>query len=394
MKFSIAESLIPVADEKIAKFVKKFKKFGAGSFTYTKGQSHYESCTAEDGTKFFSKMVDIDIEGSYKIDNYVFVASLEYVEEVGKNLVKKAPNSEDIPEMYLTRNVCDHCKTNRNRKYTVLLKNTVTGEYIQVGKSCVKDFIGYDITDYMAFLNCFSCLEEFLEKTASGVPGGWEIAFTVDEVLQQTVAYINKNDGYISKATVDKWYQRMEDAQTDSYVGLPPITTASTIFSMFYGSEEVRVAKCKITDEIVEQVNTIKDFILNSTDNSDYINNLKILITAGYVVSRNLGLVVSMVGYYLRKINENKQYEEKAQSEYIGNVGDKITFTATPKCVCAIETVYGVMRIYTFSVDNNEVVWKTSKVIEETPTTFKATIKAHTLYKGIKQTEITRARIA
>ena len=41
----------------------------------------------------------------------------------------------------------------RPRKYTIVLRNSDSGEYIQVGKSCVKDYIGEE-----------AALKEFIQK--------------------------------------------------------------------------------------------------------------------------------------------------------------------------------------------------------------------------------------
>jgi len=90
------------------------------------------------------------------------------------------------------------------------------------------------------------------------------------------------------------------------------------------------------------------------------------------------------------------------KGEYIGNVGDKVTLTLTYKGYHTFETYYtyyGELNyIYTFEDENgNTFVWVTSasKDFEENKTyTVKATIKAHKEYKGVKQTNLTRCRVA
>ena len=77
---------------------------------------------------------------------------------------------------------------------------------------------------------------------------------------------------------------------------------------------------------------------------------------------------------------------EVNSGEYVGNVGDKINVTLTFK------------GYHTFEDENgNTFIWVTSasKDFEENKTyTVKGTIKAHKEYKGVKQTNLTRCRVA
>lgn len=82
-------------------------------------------------------------------------------------------------------------------------------------------------------------------------------------------------------------------------------------------------------------------------------------------------------------------------SEYIGNVGDKVQFTGIARCVYEKEGDWYThsIRIYIIKSGTNEIVWKTSNYLREgTPVTLKGTIKALSVYKGKKQTEVTRCR--
>lgn len=95
-------------------------------------------------------------------------------------------------------------------------------------------------------------------------------------------------------------------------------------------------------------------------------------------------------------INKNAVVADET-SDYIGKVGDKVEFTGTPKCVYSVESNWGyhhqTMHIYVIKVGTNEVVWKTSNYLKENePVTLKGTIKELTIYKGKKQTEVTRCR--
>ena len=87
----------------------------------------------------------------------------------------------------------------------------------------------------------------------------------------------------------------------------------------------------------------------------------------------------------------------KSTSEYVGNIGDKISVEVKLVGKYYYEGFYGVTNIYKF-VDNNDniYVWKTStyKEIELNEVyTLRGTIKEHSEYKDEKQTILIRCKI-
>ena len=378
MKYTICVALLPKLTEKLNAFKKKYEKYGESEFSFEISEK-YPSKTHGNKTIW---VVDVEINGSYKINDYEFVASLEYIDEKGKNLVKTISSDVEVPAVYYTRCECDHCKVSRYRKYTVLLKNTETGKYVQVGKSCVKDYLGVDIANYACYLSIWESIDEYIDSINNESYGFKARAYEVEDILCQTLEQI-KRDGYISKQTANEnwvdstssrvWHAINED--TDRY-GKP-----------YYPLYE-------ITDESREKAKTIKEYI-NGLDEEEsaYIHDLKLLLSCEYVEGDKFGLVVSAVGFYLREINKKIEKARKIASQYVGNVGDKITFTATPNCVYSDYTQFGSLYIYKFTVDNNEIIWKTSKPLDEKEVTIKATIKEHSDFRGIKQTVITRGKV-
>ena len=62
------------------------------------------------------------------------------------------------------------------------------------------------------------------------------------------------------------------------------------------------------------------------------------------------------------------------------------------------ETDFGITRLYKMvGEDGNVYTWKTGKLfddVEDSVITVVGTVKAHTEFRGVKQTELTRCRIA
>ncbi len=78
------------------------------------------------------------------IDGWAFRASLVhlYGDEVA-TIIKSVPGYDsDIPVVYRDRSgICDHCGYTRHRKKTYVLEHD-DGRWIQVGSTCLKDFVG------------------------------------------------------------------------------------------------------------------------------------------------------------------------------------------------------------------------------------------------------------
>lgn len=384
MTYTICTAFIAKFEEKMASFAKKYTRYNGekedSKFSYTIGDKYVREL--KDGKKVY--VVDVSVEGKYQIDGYEFIASLEWDSDAHTNIIKTASSDVEVPKAFYSRVKCDHCGTDRVRKYTVLLRNTATGEYIQVGKSCVKDYLGVDAEHWASYLSIWDSIDEYLESLENEVSEHFpkeSIAYSVSDVLCQTVASVEAW-GYISK-------QSANENWTDS--------TSSRIWHIFnrtmdrYG--KVLYEAFHISANHEDTVSNILKYIDEIDESSAYIHDLKVLCNHDYVEPKNLGLLVSAVGFYLRETAKKQERESVQKSEYVGNVGDKITFTATPECVYSDYTDFGMLYIYKFIVDGNVIIWKTSKGLDSVEMTIKATIKELSEYHGTKQTIITRGKV-
>jgi hypothetical protein len=373
MTCTILYGLKNLLEEKVEKIR---KKYGA-------------EVTLEFGEPFIQnnhKYVEVTVDGQYKIDGYEFVATLDFDPDCGRNIIKGVSNIE-IPSEYFTRCECDHCKTDvRTRKHTVLLYKEGVG-FVQVGKTCLKEYIGISANSYASYLSWFETIDEYIDKLNEEHIGFDKRFYDVDDVLEQTVEHIKKY-GYISRAMLD----RLVD---EGHVDLPT-TTASDIYNLITERKnmlgEIIVERHEVYAGTKEIVVEIKRLVKESPDTNSWINNLKVLISHSSVGEENIGLLSSAYSLYLKN-NKEKTEREICQSDYVGNVGDRIEFTATPECVYSIDGEYGYIYIYKFVVGNDILVWKTSKCLDSVAMTLKGTVKAHNEYRGTKQTEITRARV-
>ena len=378
MKYTIIESLVGKFEEKYKSFAKKFGKYGNASLSYSKSDVYVAGTY---GTRHNVSVVDIEVTGYYKIGDYEFIASCEWIESEKSNIIKSATPDVEIPMCFTTRCECDHCKTNHKRKYTVILRDIETGEFIQVGKSCLKDFTGVNIASYAAWLSFWDSLEELTEASQRTRLPRFQLNYEVDDILGQAIEQ-SKHGGYISTKVA-------EDNETDS---------TSTRVKMAIDGEADKYGNVyyplyEITEETKDVIKTVKEFMNNHEDDSAYIHNLKTLLHLKFIKWSNIGLVVSAYGTYLRETAEKELKEKKVPSEYVGTVGDKIEFTAVPQCIYSTYTDWGDMYIYRFEVGNDVIIWKTSRLLSDDSITIKAKVKEHSLYNGQKQTVITNGRV-
>lgn len=372
MTYTIHSMLLERFENKLKSFQRKFDKYGDGSLVYTVSEPYIYEYNSEDEASIPAfdchEVIDVTVSGEYKIQDYTFVAALEFDSESGRNII----SGEAVPEKFLTRCECDHCKTARRRVRTIILRNG--DNYIQVGNSCVKDYLGVNIERYASYLSFWRELES-LELDNRVMITSARPAYLVEDVLLETAKIVERS-GYISR---DKAWELEKDP------------TSSVVWNAIHST-----TKREYTDSHQDAVQAVKEMVSQKEDDFGYVTNLKTLLNNKYVTGKNFGLVVSSFGFYLAELA--KQAREKienitANSSWIGTVGDKLKFNAIPECIFSCESQWGYSYIYRFILNGNEVIWRTGTWLDTSMEyEFTGTIKAHNEYRGKKQTELTRCR--
>ena len=373
MTYTIHSVLLERFENKLKSFQRKFAKYGDGKLVYSVSEPYiYEFDADVDGSiEAFDgrEVIDITVEGEYKINDYEFVAALQFDAESGRNIV----NGSSVPEQFLTRCACDHCKMNRARVRTIILRKG--DEYIQVGNSCVKDYLGVNIERYASYLSFWNDLEELEEDNKMMIVSA-RPAYLVEDVLLETAWRVAKS-GYVSKEKAWEW-------EVDA--------TSSAVWNALHSH-----INHEYTDEHRSSVAAVVEFVNSQEEDFGYVSNLKSLINNKYVTNKNFGLLVSSFGYYaaeMRKLEREKAEQVTANSQWIKSVGEKIKFVAQPTLIFSMETQWGYSYLYRFILDGNELIWKTGTWLDtDIEYEVSGTIKAHNEYRGKKQTELTRCRV-
>jgi len=398
MTYAIYEGNMERLEKKLTRIANKCKKYGC-EFTYKQVGEEFRELEDFHGNKYTARFVIVEAEGTAVVNGWKFIASVEHTEK--GNIINRIGDIE-VPEKYYTSDaVCEHCNNKRYRKYTYIVMNEESKEFKQVGKSCLNDFTNGMSAEGVA--HYISLFDELIQGEAPW--GGRGERYYKTETILQYVAETIKHFGYV----------RTQDS------GRSTADRSFDYYCVDHGGgwmmEQVRKELTKEmeavgfnadSNETVQFVADALNWIASQEERNNYMHNLKTACSLEYVTGRNLGILASLFPTYNRELEyqaEKAEQERKtvaeraseANSQHIGDVGDRITINVqSTTCLTSWETEWGITRVYKIVDDKGNVyTWKTSKYLdEEELDILKGTVKEHKEYKGIKQTELTRCKVA
>lgn len=390
MQYDIHEDNLPRLMKKLVTIQNKCAKYGCEFKFETVGET-FKEVTNDDGSKSMTRYITVDTEGTAKMNDWEFIATIQHMTPV--NVVRAFNTEHEVPSRYYTAEpVCEHCGSKRNRRDTYLVRNTVTGEFKQVGRSCLKDFTNGLSAEAIA--QYISWFDEIIKGEAP--EESYKVYDSVEEVVQYAIEAIRlygysktrfDNDEYNRNSTKDVVLEQIHR----------------------YGSYKKRIkedgfdADKPDTKKLASDILTwIRSYELK--DSYGYMSNLKAVCTPDYCETRNVGMIVSVVTAYRREV-EKAQVKANARensSDWVGEIGGKIqNIKAECKLLTSWDTMYGTTYMYKFTDENGNIyVWKTGKWLSKNGSTepfeclLNGTIKAHSEFNGTKQTELTRCKVA
>jgi hypothetical protein len=322
-------------------------------------------------------------------------------------MVSAVPDKE-VPEAYKNKTSiqCDHCGWNRRRNHSVLLRNTETGEYKEVGSTCVKDFFGLDPKGflYMAsikFDQLISVVDEdkqYIDEFRS--IGGYDIM----DVFSTTAASIVKW-GWLSKGKAYQLNQEYDEYNMQGGHGYYVPTASHVSDNLNPWPDMDDDLKVYIENEDKELAEKTFEYFSNlDPGNNDYLQNCCKIMRIGYVPYKHIGIAASMVATYKReaekqaaKATENSnEPESQWQGELKQRLRDiqvKVTYART------FEKEWGETTLYAFK-DANGNIYKTwysgnnwSCDVDET-VLITGTVKKHSEFNGKKETMLNRVAVS
>jgi hypothetical protein len=388
--YEIPEVNFSTLEDKIAKLNKKAVKLNCQPIVIN--TIGYIDKKVKHDDLFLTRYYQITITGNTPIiNNWELIASCEKKEN--GTLIKVIPEKE-YPEKYRSLMICEHCNSDRYRKYTYIVQNIVTEEYKMVGKSCLKDFLGHvDPTFYANYLQWLADPE--LSEYEDMSTGHNEYRINTNEYLCFVSACI-KDSGWTSRTKAKESEGMLES--TSDYA----LEAMKSIIKPVYDKYGRKIEFPIPEDNDLELVNNALNWAKSlKGELNDYLYNINLLAQEETIKYKDLGFVASIIPSYKKtnekEIEKKKVIEQKQKSCFVGNIGEKITKELIYVNSYSYETQYGTTWIHKFiDSDNNTYVWKTSNYLnvdQGNLISIKGTIKDHNEYREEKQTILTRCKI-
>lgn len=377
MIYPIFEGNMPRLEKKLNRIKNKCKKYGC-EFSYKVVGEEYRK---HEGMAI--RFILVEAEGTAVINGWEFVAEVEHTEN--GNIIRGT--GIEVPERYYhCEPICEHCKTNRRRKYVYIVRNTQTGEFKMVGKSCLNDYThGMNAEFAAAYLSLF---DELVKGEAVG-GDSFDRYISVDRAMS-FIAETIKHFGYHRTNEFDSTAGRAF-LYMDVYFGNVPRDYRAVKKEM----KEIGFDPNGHEEEIAE----IKEWVENHGEDNNYFHNLKTVLGQEYVTSRNFGIIASAFPAYNkdleRKRKEQERKKEAEKSQYVGSEGERITIEVKDfRIITGWETQWGRVVVYRIVDTNGNVyTWKTSGFLPDDAKICKATVKGHKEYRGERQTEVARLKV-
>ena len=146
-------------------------------------------------------------------------------------------------------------------------------------------------------------------------------------------------------------------------------------------------------------------WIAEQSEDYGYISNLKAVCHKDYCERRDYGILVSLIPAYNRAMNKAIEVQKKAEADknstHVGSIGERLTLmNAKLMLLTSWDSQFGYTYLYKLTDEQGNIfTWKTGKWLsntEELPetVTLKGTVKAHSEFRGVKQTELTRCSVS
>ena len=389
--YFIHEDNMERLEKKLQRIKRKCDKYNC-HFEYHKLGETYREVVLSTGFRETARFIEVAVSGVAIINNWKFIATIET--SPNGNIIKQYATDIEVPDFYKTcKLVCDHCNTKRARKSTYLIQNVETGEFKQVGKSCLADYThGLDAEGVASYVAMF---DELIRGEAVDASSNTAYYETV-EVLKVAEELVSKL-GYRSADSHD------ESTKVLTRLFLHRELSGRTITKRIDELADDINFDCN-RKEVVDQVDNIISWLLNDADTGEiYMHNLKTLVSNKYVKWSDIGILASATIAYrqamrFKKNDEEfaKNHEDDFKSEYVGTIGERITVDLKSiTCVYSNDTMYGMSFLYKMvDVNDNILMWSTSKSLdEEEYKSVTGTVKSQSSYRDIKQTYLTRCKL-
>ena len=143
--------------------------------------------------------VTLHVEDTLKIDgSWIFACAIDHR---AKAMIQ-VDETVEIPLKYSPSNdCCEHCGKKYPRVKSFIVYNQTNNEFKQVGKGCLKQFLGINPASYITMFEAVSKFSPFVKGFGGKNRGGRldNLAYNVSEMLNYTIHQVDKDRGVFVK---------------------------------------------------------------------------------------------------------------------------------------------------------------------------------------------------
>ncbi len=256
--------------------------------------------------------VDVD---TLEIGGWMFVAKLDHSQETG-TIIRALPNTGiTMPDVYRhSKADCDHCNQNRRRRDTFIVMNIETGEFKQVGSTCLEMFFDKNPQDIAKRAELYSYIKDAADALEHEPTGMTDHRWVPMEAFLNHVAMTVRKHGWVSgKYAYENNVISTKTASFHSYM--------SNEQDLFGDDVELATDALKWARSFEH-----KDSL------SDYEHNVLTIANSPFIQANQLGIAASIVGVYYTRVKlveqENNSFNVDFENliSFFGNAQSKLKY--------------------------------------------------------------------
>jgi hypothetical protein len=332
-------------------------------------------------------LVSLNSDKVPKLDDWSVLGMLEKIEGSTNFTMTSFVDSNKIPSKYRDADPCncDHCGHNRKRNSTFIIKNEESNELMQVGKSCMKDFVSSESLEMLMLYSSINQILDTFDPEEYSRGGVDSLMLSKKDFLAAVNACMKVTGEYVSYSKADIVHERphtklmathcLDNQSLSNYVRQHKSLSDGT-YPEYIKKYESLIKSIKIEDSDYEHVDKVIDYFEKKPpkkSDSDFYFNLYNLITseAVFLDEKKLGLVAYTIEHYNKEQKEdlfrNMIKDKEAKSfdlqPYIAKEKEKIeSVEVSLEGVFIIDGYeYGDSFVYNLKTrDGRDVSWKYS----------------------------------
>lgn len=405
--YRIYEGNVEGLKARLNKLNKRAAKIGATQIVYTIDGEDFEDVEGQPGRK--RRIVLMNVTGEApRCNGWTFIGTLNHTDD--GNIIRAVPGVE-MPATYRDcRPSCDHCKTNRLRRDTYIVRNEA-GECKQVGSNCLQDFLGHkDPAKLASWAELVLGAYDICASANDGGKGLYTYRIDLPDYLSYVAEVVLRSGNFISRKQAQ---EHDNHTRPTSEIAL----TAMFHSAALAGTEgELIPSTAAIDMAVAARDYALKKYAphmledgspadfkkslmaMNASEGlNDFEHNLFVAAKCEGIEPRQAGVAAYIIQMY-RKDLEMIAKRDSRPSNWVGEVGKRLRgLKLTVKAVRMRETQYGVQTWLRFvDESNNTFVWSASGEHDyaiDAQFIVTGTVKEHSDWKGIKQTKLMRCKL-